>query len=45
MIETPAWNELDPQSPQSIGWLASADFIGFRVARSLDDDPDTSPAK
>ena len=45
MIETPAWNEMDPQSPQSIWWLASADFIGFRVARSLDENPETPPAK
>jgi formylglycine-generating enzyme required for sulfatase activity len=44
MIETPAWNELDPQSPQSIWWLASADFIGFRLARSLNDAPETTPA-
>jgi formylglycine-generating enzyme required for sulfatase activity len=45
MIETPDWNLLDPQSPQSIWWLASADFIGFRVARSLDDTAETRPAK
>lgn len=31
MIETPDWNELDPQNPKSIWWLASADFVGFRV--------------
>lgn len=36
-VETPAWNEYDPQSPQSIWWLASADFTGFRVVRSFDD--------
>lgn len=36
MIETPEWNELDPQSPQSIWWLSAADFVGFRVVRSYD---------
>jgi formylglycine-generating enzyme required for sulfatase activity len=35
MIETPEWNELDPQSPQSIWWLASADFVGFRIVRTF----------
>ena len=39
MIETPEWNELDPQIPQSIWWLSAADFVGFRVVRVLDDDP------
>jgi sulfatase modifying factor 1 len=29
-----AWNALDPQEPKSVWWLASADFVGFRVARS-----------
>ena len=38
MIETPEWNELDPQSPQSIWWLSSADFVGFRVVRSFGDE-------
>jgi formylglycine-generating enzyme required for sulfatase activity/cytochrome c2 len=38
MIETPDWNELDPQFPQSVWWLSAADFIGFRVVRSLEDD-------
>ena len=37
MIETPEWNELDPQNPKSIWWLASADFVGFRVVRDADD--------
>jgi formylglycine-generating enzyme required for sulfatase activity len=36
-IETPEWNELDPQSPPSIWWLSAADFAGFRVVRSADD--------
>lgn len=36
-IETPEWNELDPQSPPSIWWLSAADFAGFRVVRSLEE--------
>jgi formylglycine-generating enzyme required for sulfatase activity len=31
MIETEAWNENDPNSPQSIWWLSAADFTGIRV--------------
>lgn len=38
MVETPEWNELDPQSPPSIWWLSAADFVGFRVVRSMEDD-------
>ncbi|MCL5099477.1 MAG: SUMF1/EgtB/PvdO family nonheme iron enzyme [Candidatus Omnitrophica bacterium] len=37
-VETPQWNELDPQSPQSIWWLSAADFVGIRVVRSLSDE-------
>jgi formylglycine-generating enzyme required for sulfatase activity/cytochrome c5 len=52
MIETPEWNEYDPQFPQSIWWLSAADFIGFRVVRSLEEQggeqtqaaPSTAPA-
>ncbi len=36
MTETPAWNEMDPQNPKSVWWLASADFIGFRVVCDAD---------
>jgi sulfatase modifying factor 1 len=32
MIENDEWNELDPNSPQSVWWLSAADFTGFRVA-------------
>jgi formylglycine-generating enzyme required for sulfatase activity/mono/diheme cytochrome c family protein len=39
MFETPEWNEYDPNSPKSIWWLSSSDFIGFRVVRSLGEDP------
>jgi mono/diheme cytochrome c family protein len=35
LIEIPEWNELDPQAPQSIWWLSSADFLGFRVVRTF----------
>ena len=42
MIETPAWNELDPQNPKSIWWLASADFVGFRVVCDADKAPEKS---
>ncbi len=27
------WIRLDPQRPQSIWWLTSAEFVGFRVVR------------
>lgn len=46
MTETPAWNELDPQNPKSIWWLASADFVGFRVVCDADNPVTTAkPAK
>ena len=46
MIETQEWNELDPQFPQSIWWLASADWVGFRLVRSFDakSEPSNDPA-
>ena len=42
MIEIEDWNELDPQSPQSVWWLSAADFVGFRVVRSFEDAPAAS---
>ena len=30
-----SWITLDPQRPQSIWWLTSADFVGFRVVRPV----------
>jgi formylglycine-generating enzyme required for sulfatase activity len=42
MIETQEWNELDPQFPQSIWWLASADWVGFRLVRSFDEKAGTT---
>jgi hypothetical protein len=29
------WIQLDPQRPKSIWWLTSADFVGFRVVRAV----------
>ncbi len=34
---TPSWLQLDPQRPQSIWWLTSAEFVGFRVVRGVKD--------
>jgi formylglycine-generating enzyme required for sulfatase activity len=31
------WIKLDPQRPQSIWWLTSADFVGFRLVRAVDE--------
>jgi formylglycine-generating enzyme required for sulfatase activity len=31
------WIKLDPQRPQSIWWLTSADFVGFRVVRPVEE--------
>ena len=33
----PEWNRRDPQSPQSIWWFTDATFIGFRVARAVEE--------
>ena len=35
LIELPEWDELDPELPRSPWWL-TAEFVGFRVARSLE---------
>ena len=32
-----SWNHRDPDRPQSVWWLADADFVGFRVVRALDE--------
>lgn len=45
MVCTPEWNELDPQNPKSIWWLASADFAGFRVVRDIDGAASTKSAE
>lgn len=31
------WIKLDPQRPQSIWWLTSADFVGFRVVHPVEE--------
>jgi len=31
------WIKLDPQRPQSIWWLTSADFVGFRIVRPVEE--------
>lgn len=30
-VQTPKWNQNDPQNPKSKWWLANAPFVGFRV--------------
>ena len=32
-----SWIKLDPQRPQSIWWLTSADFVGFRIVRPVEE--------
>ncbi len=32
-----SWIQLDPQRPQSIWWLTSAEFVGFRVVRAVEE--------
>ncbi|MGI8673191.1 MAG: formylglycine-generating enzyme family protein, partial [Luteitalea sp.] len=36
---TEEWSQRDPQSPQSIWWHTDADFVGFRVARAVEEQP------
>ncbi len=33
------WLKLDPQRPQSIWWMTSADYVGFRVVVAVEEDP------
>jgi formylglycine-generating enzyme required for sulfatase activity len=33
------WLKLDPQRPQSIWWMTSADYVGFRVVVAVAEDP------
>jgi formylglycine-generating enzyme required for sulfatase activity len=33
----PSWIKLDPQRPRSIWWLTSAEFVGFRVVRPVEE--------
>jgi formylglycine-generating enzyme required for sulfatase activity len=34
-----SWLKLDPQRPQSIWWMTSCDYVGFRVVVAVDEDP------
>jgi len=34
-----SWLKLDPQRPQSIWWMTSADYVGFRVVVAVEEDP------
>jgi formylglycine-generating enzyme required for sulfatase activity len=35
-----SWNRRDPDRPQSVWWLSDADFVGFRVVRAVDEQPE-----
>lgn len=35
-----SWFRQDPQRPQSIWWMTDADFVGFRVVRAVDEQPE-----
>jgi formylglycine-generating enzyme required for sulfatase activity len=35
-----SWNRRDPSRPQSVWWLSDADFVGFRVVRAVDEQPE-----
>ncbi|MFW5972945.1 MAG: formylglycine-generating enzyme family protein [Bacteroidota bacterium] len=32
-VQTPRWNETDPQIPKSMWWLSDGPFAGFRIVR------------
>lgn len=32
-VQTPEWNQSDPQDPKSRWWLSDGSFVGFRVVR------------
>jgi formylglycine-generating enzyme required for sulfatase activity len=34
------WFRQDPQRPQSIWWMTDADFVGFRVVRAVNEQPE-----
>jgi len=34
------WFRQDPQRPQSIWWMTDADFVGFRIVRAVDEQPE-----
>jgi formylglycine-generating enzyme required for sulfatase activity len=36
----PTWIRLDPQAPKSIWWLTSAEHVGFRIVRPIEEQKD-----
>ena len=34
------WFRQDPQRPQSIWWMTDADFVGFRIVRAVEEQPE-----
>jgi formylglycine-generating enzyme required for sulfatase activity len=36
----PSWNRIDPDKPKGIWWLWDADFVGFRVVRAVEEQPE-----
>ena len=36
----PDWQKRDPAAPKSLWWLTDADFVGFRVARAVAEQPE-----
>jgi len=37
---TKTWCQMDPMDPPSIWWLTNAEFVGFRVVRSVNEPPE-----
>jgi formylglycine-generating enzyme required for sulfatase activity len=40
LFSSPRWIRRDPQRPQSIWWLTDATFVGLRVVRALEEQPE-----
>ena len=39
-VSNPAWSVQDPQRPQSIWWHTDATFVGFRIVRPFEENPE-----
>jgi formylglycine-generating enzyme required for sulfatase activity len=39
-VSDPDWSVQDPQRPQSIWWHTDATFVGFRIVRAFDEQPE-----
>ncbi|QDV36008.1 formylglycine-generating enzyme family protein [Tautonia plasticadhaerens] len=39
-VSDPIWSVQDPQRPQSIWWHTDATFVGFRIVRAFDEQPE-----